>query len=203
MRKMLTMCAVLLGLAVGCSGGGTGTSSSGSGGSAGSSSSGGAGGTTSAGGAGGTTSGGSTGTGGSSGGSSGSNPLDGTWKLTAITCNGQAANTAVATYFTSPDSTTEAFTGNTMVQTIDLGGCNLIYDWAALITATTIALSPTGSSCSPTACSAACGLNAPADSYTYSVSGSTLTATSMASDADNTCTSGGMSNPIVYTLTKE
>jgi hypothetical protein len=159
MGKILTLCSVVAGLAVGC-GGGTTPSSSNGGGSSGAASSGGSGGTTSTGG---------TGSGGTSGGTSGSSALDGTWTLTAITCNGQPANTAVATYYTAPDSTTEAFTANAMVQTIDLSGCNLIYDWSAAITATTVAFTSAGvSTCSPTACSAACGLSAPADSYTYS-----------------------------------
>ncbi len=200
MGRILGLCAVLAGLAVACSGSGgadAGSSSSGSS-SSGASSSSNSSSTSSGSGSSGTSTGSS-----SSGGSSGSSPLDATWTLTAITCDGTPANTQIASAYTAPNSTTEAFTSDTMVQTIDLAGCNLIYDWSTTVTASTIAISPTGSSCNPTGCSAACGHNAPADSYTYVISGNTLTVTSVASDTgDVTCTSGGMSNPVVYTLTK-
>jgi hypothetical protein len=127
-------------------------------------------------------------------------PLDGTWKLTDITCNGQPGP---STYYSAPDSTTEAFSSDTMVQTIDQGTCSLIYTWDLMTTGTTFTLTYNGASCQPSACNAACGAPIPGDTYTYALSGSTLTVTSTAGGMDDTCLSAGLSNPVVYTLEEQ
>jgi hypothetical protein len=114
-----------------------------------------------------------------------------------------AANAQVAAYYTAPNSTTEVYAGNQMTQTLDLGGsCDLIYDWTTEITADMITLRPTGNSCSPASCNAGCGGGAPVAGYTYTLSGNTLTATSLAGTLDGTCTSAGLSDPIVFTFTR-
>jgi hypothetical protein len=134
-------------------------------------------------------------------GSSGS-PLDGTWTIIDVTCGGQPATSALASFYTAPSSATEAFKGDTMVQTVIVGGCTSTYSWLAAVTTTTITLTPNGTSCSPSGCSAACAAGAPGDSYTYTVYDNKLTSTSTPGDLDSTCTSVGLSNPIVYTLTR-
>jgi hypothetical protein len=106
-------------------------------------------------------------------------------------------------YYAAPNSTTEMFTSDAMVQTIDLNGCSLIYTWVLMATSTLFTITPNGATCEPSSCSAACGAPAPGDTYTYSVSGSTLTVTSTSGGMDDTCLSGGLSNPVVYTLEQQ
>ena len=137
----------------------------------------------------------------------GPGPIDGTWNVTNITCNGVAGNASIQAEYSGTAS--EQFTINNTVGSYSTtaNGCTLTVPAGYSYSGTTLTMIIRGViSCSPANCISACGKVSTIgpDTYTFGESGSTLTWTSQGA-ADNTCTTAtpAQGNPIEYTFTKQ
>ena len=138
--------------------------------------------------------------------------INGTWRITNITCNGQAGNTSVNSVYAPPNAETftindisaGAYSQNTAGCTLSVpAGFSYVGNSSGTMSLTIAGLI----SCSSSGCSTACGQftsGAVTYHYNFSVSGNTATWTSTDGN-DSTCTtaSPAQGNPVVYTLVRQ
>lgn len=128
--------------------------------------------------------------------------LEGSWRVTAVRCNGIDANATIRAFITPPNSSTFVVSGTSSSYALQFTGCSVSL-------ATTVAASAPGRatftatgpwSCSSALCSASCG-RTPAMPYVYDYlrTGTKLVMTSVGATPDETCAGNGMANPVEYT----
>jgi hypothetical protein len=142
-------------------------------------------------------------------GEAGSDPLDGTWLVTSMTCNGVPAT--ASPLFTAPNEFTETFSGSSLVLSFitrtDAGpSCTQSCPYTVTISGSMASSDPTGPcTCVPAACAGACGTTPAPGPYpgTFQVTGNTFIFTTPQVTPDTICTYYGQSNPIVLTSVKQ
>lgn len=129
-------------------------------------------------------------------------PIDGTWRVTDIACNGVPASAAARAYITPPNSSSFVVRGDRSTYTLTTSTCVMRLDstvtYPAEGRATFTATGPFA--CSPARCGAGCGTT-PRIPYQYAFArrGAGLVMTTIGDTPDVTCTAYGQPNPITYT----
>jgi hypothetical protein len=131
-----------------------------------------------------------------------SGPIDGTYLLTAATCDGAPATGAIATPGMSEEEI-YSFAGNNGYVSYSNSACTIRYPFTASYAAgKLVTVASTGEvDCDPDQCDPNCAEPAATTAYTYiyEASSSSLTISGVAGNAR--CSSVGQSDPISLTLT--
>jgi hypothetical protein len=128
-------------------------------------------------------------------------PIDGTWRVRDITCNGSPASDAARLFITAPNSSTFVVHGDRSTYTLVTSTCTLRLEssvrYPAPGRAVFTATSPFA--CTPARCALGCDTT-PSLPYVYDyVAGdASLMMTTVGPTPDVTCTAYGQSNPIRY-----
>lgn len=129
-------------------------------------------------------------------------PIDGTWEVTRIECDGAPASEAARGFITPPNSSSFSVRGGSSVYALRTPAC-------ALELASTVAYPSPGRAvftatgpfrCTPAGCAAGCD-TLPATPYVYDYtrdSEAALTMRTVGATPDVTCTANGQANPITY-----
>ncbi len=129
-------------------------------------------------------------------------PIDGTWRVTNIACDGRPASGAARAYITPPNTSSFVVRGDRSTYTLTTSTCvmrlesTVTYpsEWHATFTAT----GPF--TCTPALCGAGCGTTPRIPyQYEYTRRGAGLVMTTVDDTPDVTCTAYGQLNPITYT----
>ena len=131
-----------------------------------------------------------------------SGPIDGTWRVTDIACNGVRGSDAARLYITAPNSSSFVVRGERSTYTLTTSTC--VMRLASMVTypspgrAVFTAVAPF--TCTPALCAVGCGTR-PSIPYVYEYErrGAGLVMTTVGDTPDVTCTAYGQSNPITYT----
>ncbi|MFO0651665.1 MAG: hypothetical protein U0326_35920 [Polyangiales bacterium] len=129
-------------------------------------------------------------------------PIDGTWRVTEIACNGMSASGAARAYITPPNSSSFVVRGDRSTYTLSTSTCVMRLEssvtYPADGRATFTAMGPF--TCTPALCGAGCGTTPRIPyQYAYMRRGAGLVMTTVGDTPDVTCTAYGQANPITYT----
>ncbi len=129
-------------------------------------------------------------------------PLDGTWDVIGVACNGVPANEAILRFVTAPNRSSFFVVAARSAYTLMTPSCSVgLFSSIAYPSPGRAVFTATGPFvCSPRGCGAGCD-TVPAEPYVYDYTrdGASLTMRTVGSTPDVTCTANGQENPITYT----
>jgi hypothetical protein len=129
--------------------------------------------------------------------------VDGTWKLTGVTCNGTTPSfnqTIVDSQYTFAITDTAA-----TFSYLPAPGCRLTGPMTYTFSSgNRLSYAGNGNyTCAPASCSGLCGSAVTSAGYLYQYDFTGLDTMTWTSASDNTCSSNGVSDPIVYTFARQ
>lgn len=133
-------------------------------------------------------------------------PLDGTWRVTDIACNGTPASGGARLFITAPNSSSFEVAGARSTYALSTPTCvvRLESDVTYPSAGRAVFTARGAFACTPARCASNCDTTPTVPYvYDYTVRGASLVMTSVGPIADMTCTGFGQMNPITYTYARQ